>query len=228
MEKKDYRIFNSLENFNVSIPDKCPFCHHGIEPIFVLGYEFERTFWRNWRLLFICPRKECHEMFFGIYYKNTTEIFDRSLPALRGCSPFKFEEEEFSDVIENISPNFATIYNQAKQAEERELNEICGLGYRKALEFLIKDYLITIYEDEAEQIKQNHKFSDVIKKYVKDEKIKFLAERATWLGNDYAHYTQKWEDKDIDDLKRLIKTSLYWISAEKELDFYKEEMPEGK
>ena len=113
-------------------------------------------------------------------------------------------------------------------AEKRDLNEICGLGYRKALEFLIKDYLIKIYPNEEEKIKQNHRLDNVIETYVTDQRVKFLAKRAAWLGNDQAHYTQKWEDKDINDLKSLINTSLYWISAEKELEHYREEMPDGR
>ena len=228
MGKNKDSFFESLENFNVTIPDKCPFCHHGIEPKFILGYQFERSFYMNWRLLFICPRKDCQELFYAIYSKDKSDIFNKTLPSLKGCSPYKFEEETFSDAIQEISPNFITIYNQAMHAEKRDLNEICGLGYRKALEFLIKDYLIKIYPNEEEKIKQNHRLDNVIETYVTDQRVKFLAKRAAWLGNDQAHYTQKWEDKDINDLKSLINTSLYWISAEKELEHYREEMPDGR
>ena len=36
---------------------------------------------------------------------------------------------------------FLTIYNQSLSAEDNNLDQIAGIGYRKALEFLIKDYL---------------------------------------------------------------------------------------
>lgn len=48
----------------------------------------------------------------------------------------------FSDIINEISPGFVKIYNQAHEAEIRLLDDIVGGGYRKALEFLIKDICI--------------------------------------------------------------------------------------
>lgn len=41
-----------------------------------------------------------------------------------------------------ISPRFVTIYEQAMRAAQMGYDELVGMGYRKALEFLIKDYLI--------------------------------------------------------------------------------------
>jgi hypothetical protein len=46
------------------------------------------------------------------------------------------------------------IYTQAHAAEALELTEICGVGYRKALEFLIKDYLITKKPEKSDDIRK--------------------------------------------------------------------------
>jgi len=54
----------------------------------------------------------------------------------------KNAEKAFPKEVEKYSRNFTIIYNQAFTAEINRLTEICGLGYRKAFEFLIKDYLI--------------------------------------------------------------------------------------
>lgn len=231
MEKKHYKLLKEadINELELTRPDTCPFCHHGINPEIFFGYEFDNFTKWNIRVVYSCPRKNCLELFIGVYSKNIfDDIYRRGTPVFRGCTPYKFKEEEFDEVIREISPNFVTIYNQAKQAEERNLDQICGLGYRKALEFLIKDYLISRFQEEADKIKRNHRFDSVIEQYVTDDKVKFLAKRASWLGNDHAHYTKRWEDKDIRDLKRLIMTSLYWISAEKELEYYQREMQEGK
>ena len=33
----------------------------------------------------------------------------------------------------------------------------------------------------------------------------------TWLGNDETHYIRRWQDKQINDLKRLIQLTINWI-----------------
>ncbi|MDD6467136.1 MAG: hypothetical protein PUF50_03035, partial [Erysipelotrichaceae bacterium] len=47
--------------------------------------------------------------------------------------PQKRTKHKFTENISNLSPKFIEIYNQALQAETLGLNEICGMGYRKAL-----------------------------------------------------------------------------------------------
>lgn len=215
------QLFDDIDHLKIDIPDTCPVCHRGIEPLFVKAYYIDKSISVSYRIIFLCPRRDCQEMFITSY---SQERLGNLRPSLVGFAPYKVKDEEFSDVIRGISPGFVTIYSQAKQVESRKLDQICGLGYRKALEFLIKDYLVSKYPEKEQEIKENHKFSQVISKYVDDHKVKFLAERASWLGNDHAHYIKKWDNKDITDLKRLINTTLYWISAEKELEYYKSEM----
>ena len=41
--------------------------------------------------------------------------------------------------------------------------------------------------------------------------MKECAKRAAWLGNDETHYTRKWEDKDVKDLKLLVHLTVNWI-----------------
>lgn len=98
------------------------------------------------------------------------------------------------------------------------------MGYRKSLEFLIKDFLIYKNPEDKEKIVSDHKFANVIKTYVEDKKIKDMASRASWLGNDHSHYFKKWTDKDVQDLKVLIKTTLFWVQAELEYEHYMKEM----
>lgn len=53
-----------------------------------------------------------------------------------------------------------------------------------------------------------------------------MASRAVWLGNDETHYTRKWEDKDINDLKSIIELTLHWIESEIRTQKLLEDMPE--
>ena len=102
-------------------------------------------------------------------------------------------------------------------------NEIAGVGYRKALEFLIKDYCIHKTPEKSDIIKRTN-LGSVIENFVEDTNIKNCAKRATWLGNDETHYTKKWEDRDISDLKILIKLSCGWINSNLLTEKYLQEM----
>lgn len=134
----------------------------------------------------------------------------------------------FSDVVNTISPMFCNIYNEAYAAEQMSLMEICGVGYRKALEFLIKDYTIQGKSDEMVDKIKKISLAKCIDDYVEDVKLKAVAKRAVWLGNDETHYVRKWEDKDVQDLKGVIRLTILWIEKEKETEWLLAEMPEGR
>lgn len=109
----------------------------------------------------------------------------------------------FSNDIQTLSPTFCEIFDQALEAEQEGLEQICGIGYGKSLEFLIKDYAIQLHPDKKEVIEKSA-LANCIKQYMNDDTIKNSAELATWLRNDEAHYVRKWADKDVKDLKNLI------------------------
>ena len=59
---------------------------------------------------------------------------------LRVCRALHYwKTEEFSELIDVVSTEFVITYNQAKIAEDLGLEHICGTGYGKSLEYLIKD-----------------------------------------------------------------------------------------
>jgi hypothetical protein len=65
-----------------------------------------------------------------------------------------------------------------------------------------------------------------IETFVSDAKLKSVAKRATWLGNDETHYQRRWVDKDVTDLKTLINLALHWIEAEHLTEQALSSMPE--
>ena len=141
--------------------------------------------------------------------------------------PWEPIDTEFSESIKRISPDFCDIANQAQKAEHQGWKLIAGPGYRKALEFLVKDYLCRLRLDDAEQIKKAE-LGKCIRDYVVNERVKNMAARAAWLGNDETHYLRKWDDKDLPDLKKLIALTVHWIEMEELTDTVMKEMPEGK
>jgi len=106
---------------------------------------------------------------------------------------------------------FQIIYNQSNTAESYSLNEIAGMGYRKAIEFLVKDFCIYLNPDKKVEI-ENLLLGKCISTYITDTEIKNLATASTWLGNDETHY------KDIQDMKLFIHALLYFIECRLTLD----------
>ena len=87
------------------------------------------------------------------------------------------------------------------------------MGYRKALEFLIKDYAIYRYPDKEDEIKPKL-LGQVINDYIDSSRLKALSKASIWIGNDETHYIRKFEDKDISDLKRFITSMVSFITYE--------------
>lgn len=194
--------------------DECPLCHMKIMPIllFVKKKEYIRGDLNEvYQVVFECPNTKCREIFIACYRKLVVynDIFN-----LNDLRPYNIIDVGFDKDIINISPMFCKIYNQANRAEQMKLKDICGVGYRKAFEFLIKDYLInTLPEEKAADI-EKVQLGNCIKNYITDQRIKSNAERAVWLGNDETHYVRIYEDFDIEDIKKLIQLTVFYIQSE--------------
>ena len=197
---------------------ECPFCHIGIETqpiccLYVEGGVGVQVFLK-------CKR--CRYAFIGYTIKGGNGYY-RIVELSKGNR----KAVEIEKDITELSPTFAQIYTEADIAEQEKLMQICGVGYRKALEFLIKDYLIKKYPNLKEKIEKEW-LGDCISEYIEDARVKSIAQRATWLGNDETHYIRKWIDKDLKDLKTLIRITSNFIHNEILTDRYNEEMKERK
>lgn len=198
-------------------PNECPFCHKRITTRINQAFTKDKIL----EIVYRCPDSDCGRTFIGIYqneYVGNSWQF-----RYKSSTVGTFIETNFSDNIKELSNNFVEIFNQASKSESLNLNHISGIGYRKALEFLIKDYLTSIKPDKEENIKKKF-LGKCIKEDIDNMNVKEMAERATWLGNDETHYVRKWESKDIVDLKLLIKVTLHWIEMELLTEQYKNDM----
>ncbi len=205
----------------VFVPETCPICHHAIDVRQIgvgLATSLEKSF--RGQVVFQCPRPPCERIFVGIY--ETAQAFrliqnsnDQPGWVRQVFLPTEYRTREFETVITALSPRFGQIYSQASAAEHHGLDQICGPGYRKSLEFLIKDFLKSIHKEEKETIEiEAAQVGALIAKYVADPRLKLAASRAAWLGNDETHYVRKWENKDLGDLKKLIDLTIHWISMD--------------
>lgn len=198
-----------------TVPIKCPYCHNHQIPSMYGSYLAND---HNYFIFCSCTNSECKACF--------TVLYDNFENKFRNIKQSKLQKSVFDKIIEEVSPSFCEIYNQAYAAEQMDLDQVCGVGYRKALEFLIKDYLISLNPDKEDKIK-NKLLGNCIKDDVTDTNIKIVSERAAWLGNDETHYVRKWDGKDVSHLKGLINLCLHWIEAEIKTKKILSEMPEG-
>lgn len=193
---------------------ECPYCHRDIETQPLVYVNFEDN---NFQVLLKC--KSCQNAFVAHTVKDRQGYHNITELSKGG----ELKKSEFSKEIIELSPAFVQIFCEAEFAEQEKLMEICGVGYRKALEFLIKDYLIKIKPKEEESIKKKF-LGNCIKEDIDNPKIKQIAEKATWLGNDETHYIRKWETKDLTDLKTLISITVNYILMELQANNYIAEM----
>lgn len=198
-------------------PDRCPICHHNIIPdaMFIKQDEQSSIFKAAMEVVYKCPNGRCTELFISYFDEPTGAATDpnRDCFRLKGSRPFEPVPVTFPGPVKEISQSFCDIYEEAHKAEEFGLMQVCGVGYRKALEFLIKDYVIKENPTDKSAI-EAMMLGPCIEKYVNDPKTKQVAQRATWLGNDETHYQRRWINKDVTDLKMLIDLVIHLIQVE--------------
>lgn len=194
----------------IEFPSTCPHCNKSLNPVFLSAYYSEALPGlspNKIHAFFFCP--SC-EQCFQVYYcsRDFHGTYNISF-----AIPTTSNKIKFSENINNLSPSFSEIYNQAYLAEQSGLNEICGLGYRKSLEFLVKDYAIHLNPEDKEVIKSSKLFQ-CIQKYIESKKIKTLATACAWIGNDETHYVRKHENYGIDQLKAFISSVVSFIDSD--------------
>ena len=198
-------------------PEHCPHCGKSISPERIHVSDSEDSYSSEdarFVVTFRCSRSTCKK-YFAVEY-----IFESiSKPCVIAEYTYRPPiKVKLPENIEKVSSVFVEIYSQATVAESEALNQIAGVGYRKAAEFLIKDYVISKNPSDEEHIK-SIMLGQVIAEYLSDfPKIQALAKSVSWIGNDETHYVRRHNDKDIQDLKRFILSAAQFIAADYDAD----------
>jgi Domain of unknown function (DUF4145) len=214
----------------MGVPDTCPLCHEKGTPDFQTASLVGRLQGGQLEQVFRCPSQRCGRLFIAQYtwVESRRDLCEPEHYRLAWLTPTTPREHEFPKEIVAVSPMFVKIFNQAAAAETRGLDEVDGMGYRRALEFLVKDFAAQQNPDQKDTIRNERKLGAVIETYIAEENVKECAKRAAWLGNDEAHYIRVWEDKDLEDLKRLVRATVAWIELRLITSGYIAAMPKGK
>lgn len=209
IQYKDY-----IQSREINVPNSCPHCGVTMKPISIAAFsDNNRDDYSQTIGVFLqCSDSNCYN-YFNLRYtaaSNRPEHFILRPHTYR--PPIKID---LPDDINQISESFIKIYSQSVKAESEGLDQIAGIGYRKALEFLIKDYAIKHNNPDKESSIKKSMLNKVISEYLSDfPKLQNLAQAATWIGNDETHYVKRHDDKDISDMKQFIKSAALFISAD--------------
>ncbi len=232
-------------------PDACPHCHYAGEQVVTnaqpvllrRGIGQEHDLW----LMMTCPRNACSKPYFAVFEEPSFNLrqFGETAYQWKRSTPWTPQTHQRHADISRISPDFYEILDQAATAEAFRLPLVAGAGYRKALEYLVKDYVLAPYRkryaDAKEQkdtaametvktemkavVDRNLGGKNGVIAMIPDAKLQAVSERAVWLGNDEVHYTRKWDDKDIGDLKTIIGMVISLIASNADFERLMVEMP---
>lgn len=202
--------------YNTSPPNICPHCHVANNPSERFNQRTNDTDGTDSNIsVWQCANHECRKLFVALFQlvggKPKLIRFLNGLP--KGPDwPKPILELESPSGGANGKSNFIKTYLQSLEAESYGLDELAGMGYRKAIEYLVKDWAIQNSPEDNDNIEKLW-LGAVIKKYYSGD-LKDILERATWLGNDQAHYNKLFEEFNIDILKELIDLIMVELDRE--------------
>lgn len=186
-----HSLFNCVPDMNCTYqkPAQCPHCGICCDPV-IINHELVTPFsLQLFHFVFLVLQcTACKKLFTITYEVNNSHSHI--------CCMTPFKPSVFSDkMIENVSPRFIEIYNQALRAKDNDDLNLAAVGYRSALEILIKDYAINELGEPKEKVVKMKLF-DVISAYLPTDLLN-AADVIRILGNDHTHYERKYPELDF-------------------------------
>lgn len=218
----NYPSSSNHSSANVEVDEYCPHCKMPMSPklIYAIASNLYDIGKNSVCVLLQCSRSSCQKFFaleFPFLRRNGSPSIERVYPAVKYTySPHL--ENNLPKNLNDTFPEFKKIYDQSLEAESMGLDEIAGVGYRKAVEFLLKEFVI--YKDTNKREEIEKKFlGKVISEDLTDlPRIQALAKATVWIGNDETHFVKVHTDKDLKDMKEFLSAAALYISAELKTD----------
>ena len=192
-----FSMGNAGYNKLVQKPMLCPLCGAYEDGITRDAKLFQRNNGHRWGVVdYECSCCKKHYLaLFDVDVTAQSSSFGGFFPSI---SP-SYENQ----LLEEVSPKFVDIYRQALRAEHGGDIELAAIGYRNALECLVKDYAIKeLHKDRTEVIAKT--LHVAIGEYLGERDLVATADVVRILGNDYAHYERKYPQHDFTLLKSYM------------------------
>lgn len=201
---------NTFGAENVDLASCCPICGVTLTPYVISAATIvDEEDEENSKAFVLNYCSKCDECFIS---RHTYDV-DCDIYQFDSSAPMNYFKQTFSPDIEKLSPDFVSIYNDSLHAETLGMTSICGMGYRKSLEFLVKDFAISNNPNSEKEIIELA-LGKCIEQYIDNPKLKSLAKASAWLGNDETHYVRKHPKYGISELKAFINAFVTFIDAE--------------
>ena len=213
------KFLDNCKKISIYVEDICPHCGKGIDMARAHhSQDFLDIFKENQTSFNIISIYQCpcchrgfvvmhnlirHDMdYYYVYAETSQTVFPIATPNLN----IDYE-------IQKISPRFYETYTQCLKAKSSGLNKLYGMGFRKSLEYLVKDFAIYENPDDKGKI-ESISLHECIEKYFKNSDAKTALLAAKWLGNNETHYVNNNNDEAIQLLENLIEDTLGYIHRE--------------
>jgi len=208
-------------------PGQCPVCHRAQVPKEL--YFVSRSFDNGTAIdgFYQCTFQPCGAGFLVTYDHRYNSATSRFVYVVSRLAPETPRPQNVPKGVADRSPSFVEILNQAEAASAAGLHQIHGIGLRKALEFLIKDFAKLEHPGKESEIEATP-LATCIDRFVNDANVKLVSKRAAWLGNDETHYVRRWEKHDVESLRTLISLTANWIENVLLTRHFVDEMPDSK
>lgn len=203
-------------------PNVCPYCGVTIDSVHKETKEITYSssdIKRVYIVVFQCTNDTCNKYHFAVYLSKTIYGGGGSQTATLAYVYPNSPPQGLMKSINEISPSCAKIYNQAIDSEQKGLDELVGIGIRKALDFLLYDMGERYYKEES-AFNNNPKTTlmDRVKKFIDNPKVVSLATASAWLGNDFTHPIRRHPDKEVAELKAIMESLVYHVDMLYSLD----------
>ena len=205
IQKNFHDLFNAANEMNCTYqkPAQCPHCGICCDPL-ILGSTFISPFTAKPPqfvfLIFQCTA--CKKLFTATYEVTNGKSH---ICCMTPFKPLVFVDE----LIEKTSPRFIEVYNQAIRAKENGDLNLAAVGYRSALEILIKDYAINDLHEPSEKVVKLDLFH-ASSNYLSSDTGN-AADGGRIVGNDHTHYERKYPELDFKVLQEYMDIFIHSI-----------------
>lgn len=205
-----------LPNLYIEVPSLCPHC--GIptyrKPISEAKYQYGDFFVQYFELM-CCNKITCslYEVLSEYHNGSQSEGKETKLVfsyPIANTIPVEVQK------LKSISTNFVEIYSQAMKAQALGLSHLVGPALRKAIEFLVKDYLLMTNAMDEESLR-NTSLRNCINTHLQNEDLIAVMNAAVLIGNDEVHWVKNFPDFDVQDMGSFANVAIAIMNSKAEI-----------